>query len=236
MPGPHQDPRRRPAPPEPGPVDRDRLRDVDTADAANLLRITVWFAPACIVMLSMLWYFLYQKGYISGAVFAFLVVLNFPIAAIGVFVIHAAAMGAASGLVRTVYAAGNLPPPRTYPHQEAMIARGEYHEAAGHFRDHLVVEPGDNEARLRLAALLETQLNDPADAEALYRQVRDRPATRQEAALAMNGLIDLYRRTGQRGRLMVELARFGQRFGGSAAGRAAVRELADLKRDAATSG
>lgn len=232
MPGPHQEPRRRPAPPDPGPAGRDRLRDIESADRVNLLRIVVWFAPACIIMLSLLWYLFYERGYISGVVFGVLVLLNFPIAAIGVFVIHAATIGASAGLIRTIYSAGDLPPPRTYPHQEVMIARGQYREAAGHFRDHLVVEPADNEARLRLAALLEAQLDDPAEAEALYRQVRASPATRQEEALAMNGLIDLYRRTGHRGRLMVELARFAERFGGSAAGRAAARELADLKRDA----
>jgi tetratricopeptide (TPR) repeat protein len=230
VPGPHQDPRRRPVPPDPGPAARDRLRDLDSADAANALRIAVWFAPACIVMLSMLWYFFYHRGYISGAVFGFLVLLTFPIAAVGVFVIHAATMGASSRLVRTIYSAGNLPPPRSYPHQEAMIARGQYREAADHFRDHLVVEPADNAARLRLAALLETQLGEPGEAEALYKQVRDRAATPHEEAAALNGLIDLYRRTGQRGRLMVELARFAGRFGGSAAARAAARELEDLKR------
>jgi hypothetical protein len=43
--------------------------------------------------------------------------------------------------------------------------------------------------------------------------------------------MDLYRRTGRRDRLMVELARFAARFRGTTAGDAARRELAELKRD-----
>jgi hypothetical protein len=42
-------------------------------------------------------------------------------------------------------------------------------------------------------------------------------------------LIDVYRREGNRGRLMVELARFAERYRGSAAGDAAARELMEMK-------
>lgn len=211
--------------PEPG-----RLEDVDSADVANLVKIAVWFAPACFIMLSMLWYFCFRSGWISGVVFGLLVLLNFPLAAVGVFVIHASIGGVASGLVRTIYSQGDLPPPRAYPRQETLVARGEYGEAAGYYRDHLVIEPGDNEARLRLAVLLETHLGDAPGAEALYKEVRVRAPAPREAVAATNGLIDLYRRTGQRGRLLGELARFAERYTGSAAGDAARRELAELKR------
>lgn len=229
MPPAFHDPIPRPPRPEPAVPDPDRLGDVDSAEVATLVKIAVWFAPACFIMLSMLWYFCFRNGWISGALFGFLVLLNLPLAAAGVFVIHASVGGAASGLVRTIYSQGNLPPPRAYPRQETLIARGQYAEAAGYYRDHLVIEPGDNEARLRLAVLLETHLGDAPGAEALYKEVRVRnPAPREEAA-ATNGLIDLYRRTGQRGRLLGELARFAERYRGSAAGEAARRELTELK-------
>jgi len=230
MPVPYQEPIRRPPAPEPLP-DPLRPRDRNPTDAADLMKIAFLFAPACVIMLSFLWYFCFRSGWISGGMFTLLVLLNFPIAAIGVFAIHAGVRGAASELVRTVYAARDLPPPRAYPRQEVMIARGQYAEAAGHFRDHMVVEPDDNQARLRLAALLETHLDDAPGAEALYKEVRLRMPTPGEETAAANGLIDLYRRTGQRGRLMVELARFAERYRGSAAGEAAQRELAELKRD-----
>lgn len=230
MPPPYHDPIRRAAPTE-GPVEPERPRDADLADAANLVKVAVWFAPACIIMLSMVWYFFHDKGWIPGPVFGLLVVLNFPIAAVGVFVIHAAIRGASAGLVHSLYSAGNVPPPRSYPRQEAMVARGQYVEAAEHYRDHLVVEPDDNEARLRLAVLYETQLAEPPAAEALYKEVRTRQPTPHEEITATNGLIDLYRRTGQRGRLVVELARFADRYSGSTAGEAARRELLELKRE-----
>lgn len=227
---PYQDPRRRGAPPAPEP-DPTRPRDYDLPDAADLLKIAFWFFPACVIMLSFLWYFCFDRGWISGGVFALLVVLNFPIAGVGVLLIHDAVRRSSAALVHTVYSAGSIPPPPSYPRQEAMIARGQYADAAAHFRDHLVIAPDDNEARLRLAALLETHLADPAGAEALYREVRARTPSAHEEISAGNGLIDLYRRTGQRGRLMVELARFAERYRGSAAGDAARRELMELKRD-----
>lgn len=233
MPGPYRDPIRRPAPPDPAP-DPTRPRDRDLSDAANLMKIALWFGPACVFLLSLLWYYCFHRGWISSGVFTLLVLLNFPIAVIGVFAIHALVHGASSGLVRTIYSARDLPPPRIYPRQEAMIARGQYAEAAGHFRDHLVVDPDDNQARLRLAALLETQLGDPAAAEILYKEVRLRTPSPNEEMAAANGLIDLYRRTAQPGRLMVELARFAERYHGSTAGEAAHRELADLKRGEAS--
>jgi len=227
----YQDPIPRPPRPEPAAPEPGRLRDVDSGDVANLLKVAVWFAPACFIMLSMLWYLFFRNGWISGPVFGLLVLLNFPLAAVGVFVIHASVAGAATGLVRTIYSEGDLPPPRAYPRQETLIARGQYEEAAGYFRDHLVIEPDDHEARLRLAVLLETRLNDPTGAEALYKEVRARRPTPREEVSAANGLIDLYRRTGDRGRLMVELARFAERYKGSKAGDAAGKELAALKQE-----
>jgi hypothetical protein len=200
---------------------------VDSAEVANLVKVAVWFAPACFIMLSMLWYFCFQNEWISGPVFAVLVLLNLPLAAVGVFVIHAS-VEERLRLVRTIYSQDL--PPRQYPRQETLIARGQYEEAAGYYRDHLVIEPDDNEARLRLAVLLETHLGDDPGAEALYKEVRARAPVPREEVAAANGLIDLYRRTGQRGRLIGELARFAERYSRSAAGAVARRELAELKR------
>ena len=229
MPAPFHDPVPRPPRPDRAGTQPGGLRDVDAADVAHLAKIAFWFAPACFIMLSMLWYFCFRNGWISGLLFGFLVLVNIPLAAVGVFVIHASVKGAAAGLVRTIYAEGDLAPPRAYPRQETLIARGQYGDAAGYYRDHLVIEPDDNEARLRLAVLLETHLGDDPGAEALYKEVRVRAPTPREEVAAANGLIDLYRRTGQRGRLIAELARFAERYRGSAAGAAAQRELAALK-------
>jgi tetratricopeptide (TPR) repeat protein len=115
-----------------------------------------------------------------------------------------------------------------------MIVRGQYREAAEYFRDHLTVEPDDNEARLRLADLLEKHLNDLAGAERLYLEVRRLQPSRGEEVRAANGLIDLYRKQGNRERLLVELARFRDRYPGTPDADAAARLLAELKVEASS--
>lgn len=189
----------------------------------------MFFGPACFVMLSMLWYFFLRQQMISGGMFLVLLVLNVPIAIGGIFAINRAVGMTSTGLVRTIFGAGNIPPPPTYPRQDVLIARGQYAEAADYFRDHIRIEPGDHEARLQLAQLLETRLNGHDEAERLYQEVRRmQPDPRQEMRAA-NGLIDLYRRTGRSDRLRVELARFADRYRGTGAGDAAARELSELK-------
>jgi tetratricopeptide (TPR) repeat protein len=191
--------------------------------------VAVFFGPACFVMLSFLWYFFLRQQWISSGVFLLLVILNVPVTIAGIVAIHRTVGVTSTGLVKAIFAAGNIPPPPTYPRQDVMIARGQYTEAADYFRDHIRIEPGDHEARLQLAQLLETRLQGHEEAERLYQEVRRmQPDPRQEMRAA-NGLIDLYRRTGRRDRLRVELARFADRYRGTAAGDAAAREVSELK-------
>ena len=208
-----------------------RLTDVDSRDVASLLRITFWFAPVCILILSFLWYTLWIRGSISGSQFGVFLVLDFPLAALGVLVINDfGSRFDAAGTEDTLPTRGKRSAAPTYARQETHITRGEYHQAAEGFRDHLVVQPDDNEARLRLAFLLESRFADDAGAEALYKEVQSRRPSPREEAAATTGLIDLYRRTGRRDRLIVVLARFAERYGGTTAGEAARRELAEIKR------
>ncbi len=205
------------------------LRDIDTVERAQLLKIAVWFGPAVFVMLSAAWAKLFASGAIPGWLLVILIVLDVPLVVCGIFGIHAFTSRAATGLVHGLYAVGDIPPPRSYPRQDVMIVRGQYREAAEYFRDHLTVEPDDNEARLRLADLLEKHLNDPAGAERLYLEVRGRQPNRGEEVRAANGLIDLYRKQGNRERLVVELARFRDRYPGTPGANAAARLLSELK-------
>ena len=205
--------------------------DLDAAERAQLLKIIVYFVPPCFIMLSLLWFLLHERGVISSAVMVGLLVANVPLAALGVLAIHLGTSWASVGLVKTLYSAGDIPPPRTYPRQDVMIVRGQFQEAAEYFRDHLTVEPDDNEARLRLADLLEKHLDDPDGAERLLLEVRRREPDRGHAMRASNGLIDLYRKQGKRDRLMVELARFRDRYPGTPGAEAASRLLKELKAD-----
>jgi len=205
------------------------LQDTDLADRAQLLRIAVWFGPAAFIMFTALWFFLYSKGTIPGWLCVVLIVLDLPLVALGVLGIHVGTNRASEGLVHTLYAAGDIPPPRSYPRQDVMIARGQYNEAADYFRDHLTVEPDDNEARLRLADLLERYLADPAGAEQLLLDVRRHEPNRGQDMRAANGLIDLYRKQGNRERLIVELARFRDQYPGTPGAEAVARLLLELK-------
>jgi len=212
-----------------------RLFPEDAADAANRLRITAWFAGPCFALLSLLWFFLEQQGVIPQWLFVLLLFVNVPLTWGGVLLIHHTTSRTAENLVKNLVAAGDIPPPRSYPRQDVLIARGEYQEAADYFRDHIRVEPDDLEARLRLADLLEHHLNDPAGAERLYLEVRRGNPDPHQELVAANGLIDLYRKTGRQDRLLVELARFADRWRGSRHAEAAAREVRELKAERGSS-
>jgi tetratricopeptide (TPR) repeat protein len=209
----------------------------DPTDVIRLFRVATWFGPACFIMLSFLWGFMWNKGWISGGLFVFLLILNVPITVLGIVVIHRAVGEVSVLMVETIYAVGDIPPPPTYPRQDVLIVQGKYEEAAEWFRDHLRLEPGDHEARLQLAHLLEMRLKGYDEAERLYLEIRNaQPAARPyEQMRAANGLIDLYRKLGRTGRLRVELARFVERYGGSPLAAGAARELKELKESDSTS-
>ena len=205
-------------------------RTIDAADRAQLIKALVLFSGPCFVLLTALWFFLAKTGVISAAAAGVLVLLSVPIAVAAAFGLHALVGRGASGLMDTIYSwGGSVPAPRSYPRQDALIARGQYSEAAEYFRDHIRVSPEDLEARLRLADLLEHHLKGDGEAEQLYLEVRRLGTTPHHHAAATNGLIDLYRRSGRTDRLRVELARFAERYRGSAAGSAAEQELRRLK-------
>src|SRR5436309_4767876 len=209
----------------------------DPTDALRLFRVAAWFVPACFTMLTSLWFFMLNKGWISGVAFAVLTILNLPIAIAGAIAIHRTVGSAAVLMVKTIYADGDIPPPPTYPRQDVLIVQGKYAEAADWFRDHLRLEPRDHEARLQLAHLLEMRLKGYDEAERLYLEIRNAApaASPYEHTRAANCLIDLYRSRGRTGRLRVELARFVERYRGSPLASGAARELKELKEIDSTS-
>jgi hypothetical protein len=205
-------------------------RTIDAAERAYLIKVLTLFSGPCFIILSMMWFFLSKQGVVSPGVARVLVLLSLPLAVFGAYGIRALVGRGSSGLMDTIYSWGSsVPVPPSYPRQDALIARGQYGEAAEYFRDHIRVSPEDLEARLRLADLVEHHLKGDGEAEQLYLEVRRLGTTPHHHAAATNGLIDLYRRTGRKDRLRVELARFAEKYRGSAAGRAAEAELRELK-------
>jgi hypothetical protein len=135
----------------------------------------------------------------------------------------------AGGLIRSLFSAGNIAPAPSFSYQESLVARGRLADAADAYREHLTLHPADHDARLALAALLAGPVAEPAQAERLLLQVRaEQPSPRQEL-IASQSLIDLYAATGQRGRHLVELARFADRHRGTVAGEAAREAVKRMK-------
>ena len=203
----------------------------DPTDALRLMRVVVLFGTSCFIILSFLWYFMLEQGWISPLAFVLLLILNIPITVGAVVFVHRTVGNAAVFMVKTMFADGDIPPPPTYPRQDVLIVQGKYAEAADWFRDHIRIEPEDHEARLRLALLLETHLKGYDEAEQLLLKIRNAtpPGDARQLMQASNHLIDLYRKTGRTDRLMVELARFVDRYRGSPQAAGAARELKELK-------
>ena len=206
-----------------------RMKAFETHDATDIARIGVFFGPPCIIILSAAWLFLLAKGLISPRTFVLLMVANIPITLGGVIVIFLAVRTTAVGVAHMATAAGNIPPPPSYPNQDLLIAQGKYREAADYFRDHIRIAPEDMDARLRLADLLERHLGDSAAAEQQYLAVRRLSVERRFEMAVTNGLIDVYRKLGRRDLLKAELARLADRQRGTALGEGAARELRELE-------
>ena len=174
---------------------------------------------------------------VGGVFTPLLLIANLIVAAAIALGVQRLTLGFATGLVGKIYAAGEIPPAPSFSLQESMIIRGRYEEAAESFRNHIAEHPEDHHARLALARLLEEHLRDYSAAERLYMEVRRSqppPDPNQEMA-ASNGLIDLCRKAGWVERLRVELGRFADRYRGSPAAAAALRELREFENAAPTS-
>ncbi len=114
-----------------------------------------------------------------------------------------------------ILSAGNIKYQQGYSKQETLIARGRYDEAAESFQLHLLEFPDDIPARLRLATLHLRERNDPAAAEEELLAIRRRPHDRSTAMFITNHFVDIYRATGQTGKLMAELKRMMKEWPGT---------------------
>src|SRR5260221_14720251 len=96
----------------------------DPTDALRLFRVAAWFVPACLTMFTSLWFFMLNKGWISGTAFAVLTILSLPVAIGGATAIHRAVGSAAGFTVKTFFADGDIPPPPTYKPLALRICHG----------------------------------------------------------------------------------------------------------------
>jgi len=137
----------------------------------------------------------------------------------------------ASNTIGAVLATGNIKRQQEYSRQESLIIRGRYDEAAESFQLHLLEFPDDIPARLRLATLHMRERNDPAAAEEQLLAIRRRPHDRSTAMLVTNHFVDIYRATGQKGKLMVELKRMIAEWPGTPMAAGAGKLLTEITLD-----
>jgi len=108
----------------------------DAVDGAQLMKIAGLVGPACFAILTMLWVLLLTQEKIPAWLFLLLLLANIPISAAVVWIVYQALTGEATGFARAILSARDIPPPRTYPHQEVLVVQGKYAAAADLYRDH----------------------------------------------------------------------------------------------------
>lgn len=203
----------------------------DSAAKAQFIKTVFYLYPAALITLGFLAFFLWDKEIISKGVFQLLLVINIPVALVVVLVAWDLVGRFSEGLAQVLLGSGNLKPDPGFSIEEGMIARGEFHQARETLESRLTGGPDDITVLLRLAQLASRQLRDPQQAERWYLAARQGGGNDRQRATVGNGLIDLYRSSGQSGRLMAELARFAEAWPGTRAAEDARRELQELKRE-----
>ena len=195
----------------------------------QFLHAALWAFVACTAFALMVAFYLLTQEKIGLTAAAGILLLGWLLAA-GIAVGTWTFSGMAGRtLVKTVTGAGDLPPAPSFSLQESLVARGKYREAADAYRRHLHANPRDFHARLALAAVVRDQLSDAREAERILVDARKLdPPPAFEFAIA-NALIDLHRRQGDRGRELAELARFADRFKGTAEAARARDAVARIK-------
>jgi tetratricopeptide (TPR) repeat protein len=203
----------------------------DSAERAQFLKLFVQLGIWGFILLGIGECRAYGMGMIDPIGLALLLLLNLPVLFLISLVWFHFIGTTALGFSHAVYGGGNLPPAPAHSGSESLAARGLYREAAEAFNALIRQNPADNLARIKLAELHRRHLGEPDEAERLLQEVRaSRPEPRHEF-LAANLLLELHQSTGRRDRLMVELARFADRYRGTRAGQDAARRLREMKEE-----
>jgi tetratricopeptide (TPR) repeat protein len=203
-----------------------------SADAGDRMQRRLAFGylvGACTVIAVMVGVLLVQRKEVGLIGFIGVVLLGPLTGALAGFIVWIGTGIGSRAIVSTISGAGNIKPAPSFSLQESLAIRGKFTEAETAYHAHLLEHPADLDAHLALAALVRDHLKDPDRAERLFREARARtPTWAQEYAIS-NALIDLYRKTGQVGKEMAELARFADSYKDTDGGRRAREALRRLK-------
>jgi tetratricopeptide (TPR) repeat protein len=150
----------------------------------------------------------------------------------GYFILEVTALESAGGLIGRILVprGSSTPPPKGLSHIQAMVARGQYAEAAEAYRREIASDPADLVSCEQLALLATRELKDYAMALEAYREAEKRaeaPARKFAFGMMIAGL---YRDQLQDARrAVVELSRVLSLYPGAPGAGAAKRELEELK-------
>jgi hypothetical protein len=213
-------------------MNREPLRSVDAAERAQFLKAWVFFGiPAFVILTAIELKFLLADHTIRLWAFLVLLVVNGLITYIGARLIVGLSDRGGQVFSRMVLATDGMPHGPVFSSQESLIARGFYQEAKEQYLSHIATQPADAEARIRLADLYRDHFADPEAAEQSYLEARRLALTPRQKNTIANSLIELYRKTGRRDRMKVELARFAEHHRGTRPGREAERLLREMKEE-----
>ena len=198
----------------------DEALDRSVLVQAGILTVICW-----------IWEVVAMGGALFGTPRGLLLFLGSPLACwLLTLTVHGASARFATGLASGLSSAGSFKRQEEFSKQESLIARGRFDEAVESFDLHLLGAPDDLAARYRLATLHLRERNDPAAAEAELLNIRRRPHDRSMAMLLANHFVDIYRATGQKGKLMAELTRMMKEWPGTPMADGAAKLLEETRR------
>jgi hypothetical protein len=208
-----------------------RLRDVDTGDQGEQVRFSGTLAA---------------YGFIPAYLFGRLAYPHAPTLVLIVAALVGPALlgrllwpviaGASQRLIGGISATGGDSYTMQHSEIEALVARGNFPEAAERYREIAATSLTEADPHIRLGDLLATHLRDDAGATAAYHAARSARPTPAEQSRITNALIDLHRKSGNQDALKDELLRFAQLHPNTPAGKAAREEVRRMVRGEVVNG
>jgi tetratricopeptide (TPR) repeat protein len=205
------------------PPKKGRLRDVDSTEQAENLRILVWALYAGVPMGGM-------AGFALGHPFLGAVLGPLVIWGGARLVLHVMARG---GSLIYMPSGSSTPRDREYSRAEALRVRGDYEGAIRAYEEALEDPRENGEAFLRIARIHRDHLDSPEEALLWFRRATEEAQLpRGKEILARKEMAELLiHRLGQPRRAAPELARLAETRKGTPEGEWAREELARIKEE-----
>lgn len=197
-----------------GPVEdrKKRLKDIDAAERAQLIKAAAWLAAPLLVIPMMV--AAYARSAKGLSLFATLL-LGVGIALGGALffyvIVYKGGIGGTAALLGRLYGGGSTtgtPMAKSYWRAQALSVRGDHAQALDSLELEALDDPGDPRPCLHAAAICTGELNDSKSAIEWYRRAQSAERIDPEThAYVSTRLVELYEALGEDSRAMVELRR-----------------------------